>query len=156
MKKFASLGMLAAASALAIAGPVTAKPAHPSHPAKPAHPAHPVKSHKCVAHKVAYRAYGKFVSWTATKNTDGTYTGTITVHVTRANHHATADVGHDVTYTLTGTKVRFSKTTNPPAAGDRVKLIGKITQVAKKCTDRSGAGTITLRKVRIRAPRTHK
>lgn len=145
MRKFASVGMLAAASALAIAAPVTAKPAHPRHPA------HPV-SHKCVAHKVAYTASGTFVSWAATKNASGTYTGTITVHVTKANHHATGAKGSTVTYTLANTKVVFGKTANPPAAGDRVKLIGKITEVAKKCSNHSDAGTITLRKVDIRTP----
>ncbi len=153
MKKFASVGILAAASALAIAAPVTAKPTHPSHPS---HPAHPVKSHKCVAHKVAYTASGTFVSWAATKNANGTYTGTITVHVTKANHHATGAKGNAVTYTLADTKVVFGKTANPPAAGDRVKLIGKITEVAKKCSDHSDAGTITLRKVDIRTPQGQK
>lgn len=147
MKKFASVGMLAAASALAIAAPVTAKPPDPSHPA------HPVKSHKCAAHKVAYTASGTFVSWATTKNADGTYTGTITVHVTKANHHATSAKGNDVTYTLANTNVVFRKTANPPAAGNRVKLIGKITEIAKRCSDHSAAGTITVRKVDIRIPK---
>jgi hypothetical protein len=139
--------MLVAAGALAIAVPATAKPAHPSHPAT---------SHKCTAHKVGYVASGTLVSWSATQSGAKTYTGTITVHVTQANHHAASSKGSDVTYTLTNTKVSFGDGANPPVAGDRVHVIGKITEVAKKCTDQSAAGTVTLHKVDIKAPKAPK
>jgi len=139
--------MLVAAGALAIAVPASAKPDHPSHPAK---------SHKCTAHKVGYVASGTLVSWTANQTGKDEYTGTITVHVTKANHHAAAGKGSDVTYTLTNAKVSFGHGANPPRAGDRVHVIGKITEVAKKCTDQSAAGTITVRKVDINAPKATK
>jgi hypothetical protein len=150
MRRSAKLGMLVAAGALAIAVPATAKPVHPSHPSDPG------TSHKCTTHKMAYVASGTFVSWSATQSADKTYTGTITVHVTKANHHAAAGKGSDVTYTLTNAKVSFGDGANPPVAGDSVKVIGKITEVAKKCTDQSGAGTITVRKVDIKAPKAPK
>src|SRR5579875_2082617 len=150
MRVIAKLTALLAAGAIAAVTPALATasghpahPTHPSHPAHPAHPAHPSKSHKCMAHKVAYTASGTLVSWSATENADGTYSGTIVVDVTRANHHAKSDKGNQVTYTLTNARVRFAKGAHPPAAGDRVQVIGKITAVAKKCSDQSAAGTVT-------------
>ena len=151
MRSILRLGAVVATAALVTAVPALAdKPPHPSHPSHPAQPAHPLQSHKCTAHKVAFIASGTFVSWAATQNPDGTYTGTIDVNVTRTNHHAAAMTGAQ-TFTLTHTKVRFGNGATPPAAGDRVKLIGKITAVAKKCTGPSGAGMITLRRVDIKS-----
>jgi hypothetical protein len=140
MRIVAVLGTAAAAGALAVSVPAAARPPH-------SHPAHPDKSQKCTAHKAAYRASGALVSWSATRTSTGTYTGTITVRVTTANHHARGAKGTDVTYTLAGAKVVFGKRANPPVAGDRVTVIGKITEVAKKCTSQTGAGTVTVRKV---------
>lgn len=157
MSTGAKLGTVIAAGALAIAGPAAAKPAHPSHPNHPSHPAtrtsRPAESHKCTAHNEAYTASGTFVSWSATETGHNTYTGTVTVDVTRTNHHAKGQKGTQYTYTLDNTKVSFDKGANPPAAGDRVAVIGRITVVAKKCTDQSGAGTITVRKLDIKAPK---
>src|SRR5689334_9036165 len=89
---------IAAAGALAVAAPAVARPDHPKHPG------HPPGSHKCASHDVAYIASGQFVSWAATQSGAGTWTGTITVHVTRSNHHAGTAQGTDVTYTLSNTK----------------------------------------------------
>ncbi len=151
MRSLLRLGAVVATAALVTAVPALAdKPPHPSHPSHPAHPAHPLQSHKCTAHKVAFIASGTLVSWTATANSDGTYTGSIVVNVTRTNHHAAANTGSQP-FTLTSTKVRFGKGATPPAAGDRVKLIGKITAVAKKCSDQSGAGMVTLRRVDVKS-----
>ena len=150
MRTAAKLGAVVVTGALAIAVPAAAKPAHP------AHPSHPASSEKCEAHKVAYIASGTFVSWAATQTGKDTYTGTITVNVTKTNHHAKAQKGTQYTYTLSNSKVVFGKGANPPAAGDRVVVIGKITEVAKKCTDQSAAGTITVRKVEIRVPKDKK
>jgi hypothetical protein len=144
MRTTAKLGAAVATGVLAIAVPAAAHPVN-AHPSKP----DSAKSHKCVAHNVAYTASGTLVSWSATPTSDGRFSGTITVDVTRANHHAAGQKGTSYTYTLTNTRVRFAKGTNPPVAGDRVKLIGAITSVAKKCTDQSGAGTITVRKVDV-------
>ena len=159
MRTTAKIGAAVAAAALAIAMP-TAATAHggpPDHPSHPSHPAtertHPSKSDKCAAHNVAYTAYGTLVSWSATSSGDGRYTGTITVAVTKTNEHAETQKGTTYTYTLTNTRVRFGKRANPPAAGDRVKVIGEITAVAKKCTDQTGAGTITVNRVDVRGPK---
>jgi hypothetical protein len=142
VRKSSTLAMLVAAGALGVSVPAGAALAH--------QPTHPATSHRCAPHKVAYTASGTFVSWAATQTNPGRYTGTITVHVTKANHHAAGAKGSDVTYTLANTRVRFAKGANPPLAGDRVNVIGKITEVARKCTDHSGAGVITVRKVDIR------
>lgn len=150
MRRTAKLGAAVAAGTLAIAVPAFAKGPH--HPFVN-HPSHPATSHKCTAHNEAYTAFGTFVSWNATQSSNGRFSGTITVNVTRANHHARAQKGTQYTYTLSDTKVRFGKGANPPTAGDRVAIIGKITTIAKKCTDQSGAGTITVRKVDISAPK---
>ena len=99
MKLSAKLGAVAAIGTLAVAVPAVAKPAHPAHPTMPK------SSHKCTAHEVAYVASGTIVSWAGTQNSDKTWSGTITVHVTRANHHAKSDKGNDTTYTLTNAKV---------------------------------------------------
>jgi hypothetical protein len=55
--------------------------------------------------------------------------------------------------TLTDVRVSYGDgVTPPPAAGSRVKLIGKVTKVSKKCTDQSAAGQVTYRKVTFTAP----
>jgi hypothetical protein len=146
MRTAAKLGAVVASGALAIAVPAAAKPPHP------VHPSHPATSHKCTAHNVAYVAHGTVVAWGATQTgtPSGTWDGPITVTVKSANHHAKGATS----FMLHNTKVRLGKgVTNPPVAGDRVVVIGKITTVAKKCTDKSGAGTITISKVQVLAPK---
>jgi hypothetical protein len=148
MRAIARFAAVLASAALVSAVPALAKPSHPTHPS------HPSRSHKCAVRKVAYIASGTLVSWAATQNSDGTYSGTVTVHVTRANHHAKNDKGNDVTYTLANSRVRFGSGANPPAAGDPVKVIGKVTAVSKKCADQSAAGTVTVRQLVVTAPQT--
>jgi|GEM_PF-1307469 len=139
MRYLTTLAGLLSAAALAVAVPAVAKPSHPS------------TSHKCTPHKVAYTAYGKLVSFSGTKTGKDRYTGTITVHVTKANHHARADKNGDVTYNLNNTVVKFGKGTGPSDTGDRVKVIGKITELAKKCSQTGFTPTVTVRKVDISA-----
>jgi hypothetical protein len=145
---------IAAAGALAMAAPAAAKPGHAKHASHPAHPSQPGTSRKCTAHEAAYIASGQFVSRAATQSANGTWTGTITVHVTRSNHHAASAKGTDVTYPLSNTKVTFGEGGNPPAAGDPVKVIGKVSDVAKKCTQSGSSTQITVRKVHIRAAKS--
>jgi hypothetical protein len=145
MKIIAALGAAATTSALALGGAAFAQPPH-------SHPTHPVASHKCAARQVAYRAAGTLVSWSATKAVDGRYSGAITVHVTHANHHARSAKGSDVTYTLSGAKVVLGRRADPPVAGDRLSMIGKISDVATKCTDQTAAGTVTVHTVIVHAP----
>jgi hypothetical protein len=141
---------------LAAAVPAVAK-THPTHPSHPAHPSHPysIKSHKCAVRKVAFVESGTLVSWSATAGTDGTYSGDIVVTIKHANHHAKSTSGTQ-TITLSSAKVRLGHGVTAPAAGDRVKLIGKITTVSKKCTDTSGAGTVTIRRVIVSAAKSSK
>jgi hypothetical protein len=141
------LAMIAAVVGVAAVGTAQAKGPPPQHPAD---------SHKCVPHKVAYVASGKLVSSSLTKNADGTYSGTLKVHVTHTNHHARADKGTDREYTLDHAKVHFGHGVDPaaPAAGDRVHLSGKITELARKCDQTGFKPTVTIHKVGIKTP-TH-
>ncbi len=121
------------------------------------------KSHKCVAHKVGYVASGTLVSQTLTKNADGTYSGEVVVEVTHTNHHAAADKGKTVTYTVVNVHVTFGLAdTNGDGSvgvddlvkGDRTHLIGKITTLAKKCDQTEFKTTTTIRKIVFHAPGT--
>jgi hypothetical protein len=121
------------------------------------------KSHKCVAHKVGYVASGTLVSQTLTKNTDGTYSGEVVVEVTHTNHHASADKGKTVTYTVENVHVTFgladtnsdgSVGVDDLAKGDRAHLNGKITTLAKKCDQTEFKATTTIRKIVFHGPAT--
>jgi|SRR6185437_11582657 hypothetical protein len=151
MRSGSWLAAIAASGALAVAAPAVAKPGRTAHPGHPVRSGQPPRSHKCTPHDVAYIASGQFVSWAAMQSGTGTWTGTITVHVTRSNHHAASDKGNDVTYTLSNTKVTFGDGANPPTVGDPVHLVGKISEVAKHCPQPGTASTVTIRKLHIRA-----
>jgi hypothetical protein len=146
------------AALIALTGAAIAKPPHPTHPSnsngsgrRDASP----NGTKCTAHNVAYVLTGTFVSWTATAGASGTYSGPIVVNVSRANHHAVATKGSQVTLTLNATRVNLGKGVTQPAPTDRVKVIGKITSIAKKCANQSAAGIVTVTKVTISTPRGH-
>jgi hypothetical protein len=100
-------------------------------------PAQAAKPPKCVAHPVSYEVSGTLATaGSLTKNSDGSYNGTLAVKVTRTNDNATADKGMTKTYTLTNAHVSFghgvSKTA--PAVASRVDLKGTITTEPKTCT----------------------
>ena len=139
---------LVAAAALAVVAPVYA------HDGK----SHPPKSHKCTAHAVSYRISGTLVSGSLAKNSDNTYSGTLTVHVVHADHHAKADKGMDKTYTLDHTRVHLGKNVDPAAlaANSRVNLKGRVTKLAKKCDQTGFTPTVTAKKVDIKAPKAPK
>lgn len=115
------------------------------------------KSHKCVAHGVAYVASGKLLKWTLTKDENAnTYSGEVEVEVTQTNHHALADRGKTVTYKVSKAHVNFDvKDTNNDgtvgpddlAAGDVAHLIGKITTLAKKCSQTGFTAETTIRRI---------
>ncbi len=107
--------------------------------------------HKCVAHAVSYEVSGTLASTgSLTANSDRSYSGTLTVHVTRANQHAKADKGTTKTYTLDHAKVTFGNGVDKsaPAAGSRVNLKGTITTLSKKCAG-PFTPTITIKKAEI-------
>jgi hypothetical protein len=124
-------------------------------------PSHPGNSHKCKPHKVAYVASGTLVSQTLAKNPDGTYSGVVTAVVKRTNHHAAGDQGKTNEYKVENVRVTFGLAdTNSDGsvglddlkAGDKVKLIGKITVLAKKCSKSGFTAATTIRKIVLNAP----
>jgi hypothetical protein len=134
-----------------------------SDPNKPSHPGHPGQSHKCNPHSVAYIASGTLLSQTLTKNTDGTYSGDVTLSVTHTNRHAAGDQGTTKTYTLTNAPVTFgvadvnhdgSVGLDDLNTGDSVKLIAKITTLARKCSQSGFTATTTIRRITFHTPAT--
>lgn len=131
------------------------------HHGQPGEPSHPGHSHKCKPHGVGYVAAGTFVSQTLTKNADGTYSGEVTAKVTHTNHHALGDLNTTKIYKLERVHVTFGLAdTNKDGSvglddlkeGDRMKLIGKITALAKKCPAGEFTPTTTIRKVVFHGP----
>ncbi|HVA20082.1 MAG TPA: hypothetical protein VMU55_07900 [Solirubrobacteraceae bacterium] len=113
-------------------------------------------------HKVGYVASGTLESWTLNENTDGTYSGEVEVKVTHTNHHAKGDNEKITKYPVTKVHVTFGgiADTNKDgkitpadlAKGDRVKVIGKITALAKKCDQSKFTAETTIRKIVFHAP----
>jgi hypothetical protein len=140
----------------ALCAGIAVVPVAQAHPGSKGHPNHG-KSHKCAPHKVGYTAHGlvtaAVLSQTAGADTpndssDDRYSGTLTFDVKRQNHHANGDPGKG-SYTLDNARVKFADglTAATVAPGARVTVLGKITAVAKKCSDKTGAGKVTLRQV---------
>ncbi|HWI75302.1 MAG TPA: hypothetical protein VNT55_25300 [Baekduia sp.] len=121
----------------------------------------PATSHRCVAHKVAYVASGVLAAPatltqtkgadTPTDTSDDRYSGTLSVTVTHANRHAKG-AANPITVQVGDIRLGDGVTATP-AAGTRVRLIGKITKVSKRCSDQSAAGAVTIRKATLRAPK---
>jgi hypothetical protein len=147
MRKFL---LSAAVLAAVVAVPAQAKSPNP----------HPPQSNKCKPHKHAYIAYGTLVSQSLTqskgadtpdKKSDDRWSGSITVNVTKVNHHAQKG---EQTYTLTDARVRWydadhNGQVDTPKAGDRTKLIGKITTLSKKCDQTGFTPEITIKQVKF-------
>lgn len=136
-------------------------PQHPKHPGHPNHPSRPGNPHKCMPHNIGYIASGTLVSQTLTENPNGTYSGNMTVDVTHTNRHATSNEGTTTTYTLTDVRVRSdlaeinhhgSVGLDDLQAGDRVKLIGKITALARRCSQSGFTATTTIRQIVLHPP----
>lgn len=157
MRIYVKLGTLVAVtSALAIAVPAAAHSGNPHHhPNNGSHPAgvsRPSQSHQCKPHSVAYVESGIVDGATASTlaaNPDGTWSGTLVVKVTTANHWAKADKRTTVSYTFTNAKlsVHFNDGAIGFAAGEHIRLIGKLAAVAKKCTALAPAPAPVFRKV---------
>ncbi len=129
-----------------VAAPAMAKP-------KPAKPG----PDQCVPKKIGYKASGELISNGLTqtagadtaKRRDDRYGGTLTINVTKANHKAARG---EQTYTVENARVRFhphSATT--PREGDRVKVSGRRTKLAKHCGPSNFTPTVTVRKVDFKA-----
>ena len=123
---------------------------------------HPGKSHKCKPHGVAFVLTGTLEKQTLVKNADGTYSGEVELSaITHANHHA-KQVKAPFKETVKNVRVVFSDLTDinsdgsvgidDAVKGDRAKLIGKITTLAKKCDHTGFEAKITIRQVIFSAP----
>jgi hypothetical protein len=124
-------------------------------------------SHRCRPVHVGFIVSGTLVSQKLTANSDGTYTGEITVKVTHTNHHAVTEKEKEVTttertYSLTSAHVTFGLTDansdgtvglDDLIEGDRVMLVGKVTKLANKHCDRSKfTSEKTIRRLIFSAP----
>ena len=148
----------ATATALAAIAVVPAQAHKPSQ--------HPTQSHKCTPHNVAFTASGKLESAALTQSAgadttsrkDDRYSGTVTVDVKRASHKAATG---SQTYTLDNDRVKFydanhDGTADQPQPGDRVKVKGKYTRLAKKCDQTGFTSTTNVRRVEFRAAKAPK
>jgi len=123
-----------------------------------AKPTPPPKAQKCQPHPVAYVVSGTLNSGSLTTNSDGSYSGTLSVHVLKTDKHAPKTIkGTDHTYTLASAKVKLHGE-NPAAltANSRVHLEGTITTLAKKCNQTGFTATITIKKADIKPPKPPK
>jgi ribosomal protein L31 len=156
--------LTAAVGTLAIAVPAGAHPGSAGHPGASNHAAensskshggganHPSQSHRCRPHQVAYVESGTIDSATPSTlaaNSDGTWSGTLIVDVTSANHWAKADRSKTVTYTFNASKlkVRFADRASGFSAGEPVKLIGKLATQAGPCTATGTAASPVFNRV---------
>jgi hypothetical protein len=119
----------------------------------------------CKLHKVGYVASGVLLSDKLEKNADGTYSGEIEVKVTQTNHHGRVDKGTTRVYKakeLEHVHVTFglADTNNDGSVGlddlkpgeTRVKLIGKISALKKKCNEKGFEAVRTIRQLVFNAP----
>jgi hypothetical protein len=134
MKLNTKIGTLVAVGAMAVAVPAAA---HSPNSHSTGHGGNS-GSHKCQAHRRAYVEGGTVDSVTPStlaQNSDGTWSGTLVVDVTRANHTAKADRGQTVTYTFDSAQlnVRLDGGATGFDSGNRVRLIGKLAKVGRRC-----------------------
>ena len=119
------------------------------------------RSHRCRPHGVGYVASGTLVSQTLTQNTDGSYSGEVSIKVVSSNHHAALEKGGTLTLKVEDVRVVFGLADtdgdgtvglDEVTEGDRVTLIGKITTLAKKCSHKEFTPKLTVRQVVVNAP----
>ena len=133
------------------------------------HPTPSTRSHKCTPHKVAYVAAGTLADQTlvvdaaaaARGGSKPTYSGDVTIDVTKGNKAAKGDKRTQKTYTLDHARVVLGLEDQNAdgrvdlgdlARGDRVKVIGKVTKLAKKCDQTGFTPTLTIKKLIVHAP----
>ena len=117
-------------------------------------------SHKCKPHAVSFIAKGTLesASLTQTQGADTTtrhddrWSGDVTVDVKKASHHAATG---SQSYTLDNARVKFYDANNDhvgdvPKAGDRVRVKGRFTRLAKKCDQTGFTSTVTVRRVEFK------
>jgi hypothetical protein len=118
-------------------------------------------SHRCKAHGVAFVVSGTLGTQTLVES-GGLYSGEMELSaISRTNHHA-KNIKAPFKETVKNVRVTFSDLPDTDAdgivalddvaKGDEVKLIGKITTLAKKCDQTGFKPEITIRKVIFSAP----
>jgi hypothetical protein len=134
------------------------------------HPTHPARSHKCTPHKVGYVAAGTLASHTlvvdAVAAEDGTvkptYSGDVTIAVKKGNKAARGDKGTTKIYTLDHARVVLGLDDQNAdgrvdladvATDGRVKVIGKVTKLAKTCDQTGFTSTLTIKKLIVHEPK---
>ena len=108
----------------------------------------------CLPHAVAYKVSGTLDSGSLTANSDGTYSGSLTVQVTKANKHAKGVKGTTQIYTLTSAMLKLHGE-DPAAltADSRAKLKGTITTLGKRCDQSGFTPTVTIARGSIKPPK---
>jgi hypothetical protein len=139
MRKFVLLGAAVGALAASLSA-AAARLAHTS-------------SRNCTPHNVGFVASGVLGVWSLTQDPGrSTFSGTLTVSVNSTNNHGGGYKGIATTFTVTGAQVQFGPGVSvPPAAFSKVKLIGRVTAVPKRCS----AGftpQVTIDKIIVHAP----
>jgi hypothetical protein len=86
------------------------------------------------------------VTSTLAQNSDGTWSGALVVDVTHTDHRAKADNDTTVTYTFASQKlrVRFDRGATGFVSHERVRLIGKLDVVGKKCPSITASPTFRM------------
>jgi hypothetical protein len=115
----------------------------------------------CVPKNEGYKATGTLVSDNVTqtagadtaKRNDDRYSGEAVVNITKANHKGLTG---EQTLAFTNIKVKFHPGKGfEPAAGDRVKLSGKVTVYGKKCVA-PGPSVVTVKKADVKQAKVNK
>jgi hypothetical protein len=154
--------LIVACAAALSASPAWAHPGRDDHPGR-GHGNHPAQSHRCAPHKVGYVAAGTLVSHTLVLDAGATtYSGDVTIDVTRTNKHARADQGTTKTYTLDHARVVLGLDDQNAdgrvdladvAPGSRVKVIGSVTKLSRRCDQTGFTPELKIRKLIVHAPR---
>lgn len=172
--------LLVASAAALTAAPAWAHPGSDHPRGNSDHPAHEHgsgghrqgRSHRCVAHRVAYVAAGTLVGHTLVLDSAAptptvsaadadaadkpTYSGDVTIDVKRTNRHARADKGTTKTYALDHAHVVLGLDDQngdgrvdlaDVLPGSRAKVIGSVTKLSRRCDQTGFTPVLTIRKL---------
>ena len=137
-----AIAVLATLAAVALIAPAQAKNPNAHGP-------------KCTPKAHKYKVRGTLVEGSLTKNADGTYSGDLTVHITKADHGYKSEKGTDQPYTLDHAKVHIHKGAGDPSAltaGDKVKLDATRTRLNKKCDQTGFTPETKVKRANIHKP----
>lgn len=139
----------------------------------------PSRSHRCTPHGIAYVAAGTLRGHTLVLDGSGeptptvaaasadrpakpTYSGDVTIGVTRTNRHARADKGTTKTYTLDHARVLLGLSDQngdgsvdlaDVLPGSRAKVIGTVTKLNRHCDQTGFTSQLTIAKLIVHAPK---